>query len=299
MDTIVLCHGFPGFDRIGPVNYFAGVKKHLEATCKDIRVLTPEVSAFGSIKTRAENLADILRRDTRGEKLHLIAHSAGGLDARKMVSDGLLRQSATVVTVSTISTPHAGTRLAEIALRERLTFFELLKLLRKFKDLFQRVAVASQDTQLQSIKDFIEHRFLPLLFSPRDFEQLLIDVVRKLFFNALVEGESGLRDLTRDSMKDFNAKTLDSPEVKYFYYAGVSTLEKLSPEFYISWPFVSALEDEDNDGWISLSSASARGSTQRIPADHLQQIGHGVSGFDHLTFYKEVVEKAIGKPCTS
>jgi len=72
MDTIVLCHGFPGFDRIGPVNYFAGVKKHLEATCKDIRVLTPEVSAFGSIKTRTENLADILRGDTRGEKLHLI-----------------------------------------------------------------------------------------------------------------------------------------------------------------------------------------------------------------------------------
>jgi len=286
MDAIVLCHGFPGFDKIGTADYFAGVKEHLEDTCRDIRVLTPAVPAFGTVQERAEKLAEILKPDTRGQKVHLIAHSAGGLDARKLVSAGLLRNSATVVSVSTISTPHAGTRLAEIALGEPPTFLELLKLLRKFKELLQRVPIAAQDPLLQSIKDFIEHRFLPILFSPREFKQLLIDVVRKLLFNALEEGESGLRGLTRSSMKDFNAKTPDLPEVKYIYYAGLSPLEKLSPAFHISWPIVSALEDEHNDGWISFSSASARGSTQREPADHLQQIGHGVSGFAHLNFYK-------------
>src|SRR5262249_26055592 len=152
------------------------------------------------------------------------------------VSASLLRDSATIVSVSTISTPHAGTRLAELALGEPPTFFELFTLLRKFNELFQRITIAGQDTLLQSIKDFIEHRFLPILFSPGEFRQLLIDVVRKLLLDALVEGESGLRGLTRSSMKDFNAKTADSPEVKYIYYAGVSPLEKLSPEFQISWP---------------------------------------------------------------
>lgn len=52
--TIVLCHGFLGFEKVGPFKYFRGVEQGL----KDIgcKVITPQVSKTGSIEERAKEL---------------------------------------------------------------------------------------------------------------------------------------------------------------------------------------------------------------------------------------------------
>lgn len=52
--TIVLCHGFLGFTKVGPVEYFRGVEDELKAFgCK---VITPQVDPTGSIEERAKKL---------------------------------------------------------------------------------------------------------------------------------------------------------------------------------------------------------------------------------------------------
>jgi len=108
-----------------------------------------------------------------------------------------------------------------------------------------------------------------------------------------------LKNLTRAAMIEFNQGTPDAVgEVKYFYHAGIVQPESLTPVFYLPSVVVSSLEDTANDGWISFASANRHGSAMRISADHLQQIGHGISGFDHLNFYTEIVKKVTGKNCT-
>jgi len=171
MDTIVLCHGFPGFDRIGPVDYFKGVKTHLESTFRDIRVLTPDVSAFGTTKSRSEELALFLGRNTKSEKVHIIAHSAGGLDARKLVSKGGLGESGRVATITTVSTPHEGTRLAEIALGEfKPTLLEGWRLFSRFRELFSRVSAPATEETLLLIENLVKNPFR-LLSTLKKFEE--------------------------------------------------------------------------------------------------------------------------------
>jgi triacylglycerol lipase len=76
---IVLCHGFLGFENVGPAQYFNGIRDALVASgCK---VITPRVLPTSDIKTRALNLkeaiSDLLRYDIDKEapakpKVHLI-----------------------------------------------------------------------------------------------------------------------------------------------------------------------------------------------------------------------------------
>ena len=75
------------------------------------RVLVPAVPATGSIVRRAEALAAAIRRDAAGERVHVIAHSMGGLDARHAITHlGLADQ---VVSLTTLATPHRGTPVAD------------------------------------------------------------------------------------------------------------------------------------------------------------------------------------------
>ena len=84
--TIILAHGILGFGadlkvRL-PAQYFNGVAAHLEE--QGHRVFAPSVDPIGSIAKRGRQLAErILEVPLEpGEKLHVIAYSMGGLDAR-------------------------------------------------------------------------------------------------------------------------------------------------------------------------------------------------------------------------
>ncbi|HEV7571951.1 MAG TPA: alpha/beta fold hydrolase [Thermoanaerobaculia bacterium] len=113
--TIVLAHGVLGFgDRSGPwnpIHYFNGVKKYLEGLGH--RVLVPEVSATGTIIDRGNDLASqILRAVSKDEKVHIIAHSMGGLDARHAITN-VFKSPKPVATLITIGTPHRGSPVAD------------------------------------------------------------------------------------------------------------------------------------------------------------------------------------------
>jgi triacylglycerol esterase/lipase EstA (alpha/beta hydrolase family) len=105
-----------GFGSIGPLNYFKGVSDDLKRL--GCTVFVPEVSMVDDIKTRAGQLhtqinSYLSRRygSAKGRSVHLICHSMGGLDARRLVHKDP-KPEYKVLSITTVSTPHHGSPVA-------------------------------------------------------------------------------------------------------------------------------------------------------------------------------------------
>jgi triacylglycerol lipase len=117
---IVLVHGLFGFNQLtlGGVNiadYFRGIREAL----RDAGHVVPPPPRFnpaGQVKDRAQDLKNYLNdptnADLAGQRVHLIAHSMGGLDARYMIAH--LGMAERVLTLTTIDTPHHGSPIADL-----------------------------------------------------------------------------------------------------------------------------------------------------------------------------------------
>jgi len=90
------------------------VKSHFEA--KGWKLILPEVSPINSVEFRGGQVAQITKSflTTIGaQKVNIIAHSQGGLDARYAISK--LGLSSSVASLTMLSTPNRGTRVADLA----------------------------------------------------------------------------------------------------------------------------------------------------------------------------------------
>lgn len=123
---IVLAHGIFRFDQlridlrnrlgidVGP-HYFNGILRHL--TEHGFRVRETDANFAGSLIQRSRDLKKQVMAflsEAGAQKVHIIAHSMGGLDARRMIVDEGMADH--VASVTTIGTPHHGTKLADHAL---------------------------------------------------------------------------------------------------------------------------------------------------------------------------------------
>jgi triacylglycerol lipase len=111
---IVLVHGLLGFDRVQVAgytlaNYFPGIFELLQGAGN--RVYAPALSPTCSIAQRAGELRRFLLDSCPHERVHLFAHSMGGLDARYLISR--LAMADHVATLTTIGTPHRGSPFAD------------------------------------------------------------------------------------------------------------------------------------------------------------------------------------------
>jgi triacylglycerol lipase len=110
---IVLAHGYLGFGSLAKKalsgRYFRGVREFLESLGCDVHVLV--VPATASVAVRAEALARQVQA-LRAERVNIIAHSMGGLDARYAISK--LGLSSRVASLITVGTPHRGTPIADL-----------------------------------------------------------------------------------------------------------------------------------------------------------------------------------------
>ena len=120
---IVLAHGICRFDLQNAADtgdseddryhYFRRVRSTLAR--HGYRAHHSAVSWAAGVDTRARELRDELHRITRDftlcPKVHIIAHSMGGLDARHMIVDHGMADR--VATLATIGTPHLGTSYAD------------------------------------------------------------------------------------------------------------------------------------------------------------------------------------------
>ena len=113
---LVLVHGYFGFDSIGALRikqeYFRGVRGRLEALGH--QVVLARVAPAAGVRKRAGELADQIRR-LPFERVNIIAHSMGGVDARYAISK--LGLDERVASLLTIGTPHRGTPIADAAAR--------------------------------------------------------------------------------------------------------------------------------------------------------------------------------------
>jgi triacylglycerol lipase len=113
---IVLAHGLFGFSRIGLggltiTAYFRDIPEALRAAGN--RVLVTRVPSIAGIEERATRLGQQILATFPDEPVHLIGHSMGGLDARRLLTDRSWTDR--VLSLTTIGTPHLGTALADFA----------------------------------------------------------------------------------------------------------------------------------------------------------------------------------------
>lgn len=124
-DHLVL---IPGFLASSHASYFCGVEETLQealgAAGRNARFTVVMGRVSGSLRHRAAELMRVLHAETRREeRIHLVGHSTGGLDARLALSPGarlglsfdpqpLVERVSSLVTVAT---PHRGVPLASYA----------------------------------------------------------------------------------------------------------------------------------------------------------------------------------------
>ncbi|HEU4409358.1 MAG TPA: hypothetical protein VFS43_29130 [Polyangiaceae bacterium] len=114
--AVVLVHGILGFDQLRllrwRVHYFRGVADHLRDV--GVNAYVVRVPALDAIPARALALAKFVK-SLPHDRVTLIAHSMGGLDARYAIAHlGLAERVPVLVTVAT---PHHGTPLADLLTR--------------------------------------------------------------------------------------------------------------------------------------------------------------------------------------
>lgn len=111
---ILLVHGLAMKDVLF-VRAFGSIDRILRK--EGYQVAVSRVDSFGSIETNAAALkceiADLLL-ETGAEKVNIIAHSKGGLDAEHMIS--ALDMAGRVASLTTLCTPHKGSPVADFVL---------------------------------------------------------------------------------------------------------------------------------------------------------------------------------------
>jgi triacylglycerol lipase len=110
---IVLVHGFLGWGELQlfgrRYSYFRGVAEAMTDIGATVHIVT--MPPVGSVEVRARALADAVLA-LEAPRVHLVAHSMGGIDARYAIARlGLTGRVASLVT---IGTPHRGTPLARL-----------------------------------------------------------------------------------------------------------------------------------------------------------------------------------------
>lgn len=159
MFPIILAHGIARFDILLEIQrkkfnlpedalddefqYFKNIKTYLEAN-NFPDVFHSNQDFAGAVDLRAVQLKNRISEvisETGAGKVHIIAHSMGGLDARRMIVD--LEMADKVASLTTIGTPHLGTSLADHVIKNGGFFLmEALKKVIKmnidgFRDLTQ------------------------------------------------------------------------------------------------------------------------------------------------------------------
>lgn len=112
---LVMVHGL-GFRDLHYFNYWGRIPKALEKHGATIYYGHQE--AWGDIAHNAEDLCQTISKvmsETGAEKVNIIAHSKGGLDARYAISK--LGMDKYTASLTTIGTPHRGSSLADLLVK--------------------------------------------------------------------------------------------------------------------------------------------------------------------------------------
>lgn len=288
---VVLVHGFSGFTDFGPLDYFFQIVAMLEDEGHE--VFAPALPPYNGSDERAQVLAaavDDILADTGRRKVHLIAHSQGGVDSRRLIAG--LGYDDRVSSLTTIATPHRGTPLAD-------------------------AAEDAPDSVLNPAGQMLGW-LIGALENPPSDQAWITDQGQDVSNPALA---AAARQLSTFGMGDFNALHPDPPGVPIFSVVGYSNLvgapdfcddgllfprsgriDPVDPLLVSSGLLLSGLNPfspRANDGIVPSDSMRWGTLLGCVPADHFDEVGqiadllpHVMSGFDHREMYRALVENA-------
>jgi len=276
----VLAHGFFGFEDFAGLDfetYYFHVKEHLAAQGEIVD--TPAVDPFNDSDYRGQQLLDKVQEflaETGAAKVNIIGHSQGGLDARVVAN---LRPDL-VASVVTISTPHHGTPVGDVAMKlladpnAQLVIDALAKLLGGA--LYDTVGNATSLTKA-----------LQLFSQPgiTAFNQKHPDSPG--VFYASIAGRSALHGMGNDCEADV---------VVPFIQAWESGYDPLNPLFYATGLILGGTSNEIHDGLVRAKDARWGEYWGCLPADHVDEVGQilgespGIGNdWKYLDFYTQLI----------
>jgi pimeloyl-ACP methyl ester carboxylesterase len=251
---IVLVHGWTGFEAIGPLTYFFGVRQDLEQLGYPIAVAV--LDPYNSVDIRGEQLVAFVANTlatTRSRKVNLFGHSQGGIDSRYVASAAGGGYGGSIGAVITLGTPHFGTPFTDIALglipgpTEAVLVF-LLNFLG---------AAQSQQSDVEASLYTLSETYMQ-----GEFNRIHVDDPRVKYYSWTGEtcvAALGCQDAV-DPLLLFSYDTI-------FLVAGA------------------------NDGLVPTSSAVWGEYLGLIPADHIDEIGQigGLTDadYDHIGFFRD------------
>ncbi|MEL7657210.1 MAG: hypothetical protein AAGU75_15035 [Bacillota bacterium] len=142
---IVLIHG-TGFRDNKAINYWGRIPKALVK--EGAEIYYGHQDCWGTIEHNAAIIKTSIEKvvsETGAEKVNLIAHSKGGLEARYLISS--LGMSDQIASLTTIATPHHGSKTMDMICKLHLRLF---KIGARFVNLWFRV-IGDQNPDFQAV----------------------------------------------------------------------------------------------------------------------------------------------------
>lgn len=260
--AVVLAHGLGGnADSFDPTIVAA-----IESLGHAVeRTVVPGVE---SVAVRAAALGpqiDAVIAATGATKVHVIAHSMGGLDTRYLISK--LGYAGKVASLTTISTPHRGSPLADVALG------------------LTESSVLSQSEAFDAIVEIVGQTDTAAL------NRALVDLsVRQAqAFNTSVTDAPGVRYF---SYAGFSTPSQIDNENAAAACGPTMTPGETQTLLVLAQPIVANGTDRiPNDAVVSIPSAQWGSFGGCIAADHLSEITAATETHDSPAFFKAVVAK--------
>jgi triacylglycerol lipase len=249
---LVFHHGFMGGAKVG---HFKGVEAHFQKHgCK---VYLTEVAAVQASEYRAGQLKEQIEKilvEAGAEKVHVVAHSQGGLDARWAISK--LGLGDRVASLSMLGTPNRGTQLADLSIKNSGPFAKTaLSAMLNFMGKAANSSTSDPDTEAAV-------NSLTVAYVEGTFNPQAPDVPGVIYQSWGGATGAGSGDQTKALLK---------------LSAGV----------------LSVMEGA-NDGVVSVKSATWGEYKGTVPADHMDLIGYQLMdtppAFRHLEFLDRLVK---------
>lgn len=279
LHPLVLVHGWAAGAEVLGMQAIAD-----DLSSRGHRVYVATVAPFDAIAVRAAQLAgqvDTVLRDHRAAKVNVIAHSMGGLDTRHLIST--LGYGDRVASLSTISTPHRGSAIADVVLG--LQAGASTAAIDALAAIYgRRISDAGTDPNVRASLHALSESAAPAfnLANPDD---------PRVYYQSWA-GLSNVGGIaSRNDVSACQGLLLFDPRVR----------DVMDPVLVGTAVFVAhGLRVLPNDGMVTVDSALWGRFRGCIAADHADEVGafddvppDPRTGFDYLLHYRTLVEELI------
>jgi len=294
---IVLHHGF----NASSTNSwsFYKVKEALEADGHT--VTTTQVEPFNGVPARAKTLArivddmriafcqkqtDATARDAceRTTKVNIIAHSMGGLDARYLAAT--LGYASKIASITTISTPHRGSNIADVGLRLAPDGGEMGAVLDHLATCFGQTFTEydlAHNTSMHAALESLSEANAPAFNSANPDQP-------GIYYQSYAGVSRGIGGPRTESQKK---TVLDA--CGGIYFGNVARADFMALQLGVSSPVVGHFTDAPQDGMVVVTNAKWGTFRGCFAGDHLDEVGQvkndrpdRYTKFDHLAFYRVI-----------